>query len=444
MIFTNVSIVVKDGKSKQNNDIYIYRGDKNIEIRFTIESPFRYTDMTNLIEDSDAYFAQLIIKKPNSNNEFIHSSIEPTEYGVAKLMITEEMIDEKIEVGEYDYQIKLYDESINSRVTIPPIIGGLKVLEPIEEEEKNEEENANVNVARVGRAIVPQIDEDLETFDENGKYNKTNWKDGDLISDGKLNKIEDALYDINEKNNEIIFETDELIINPLGGISAGTDLNGLSVKEVLNKLLYPYIKPTVSVTITPNGGIYEQGNYQTVTNIKVVITKKTKKITLLRVLDGDEVIYSTQNSIENGGTFNIPLYIPVKKDGSFTIEVLDEMNTIVRVNTNAFNYIYPYYYGVARENTSLNGDFIKALVKKVEAKGEKTLSFTTYDQRMVFAYPTSYGKLSRILDANSFDVTNTFTVTTVNVVALDGTTQPYYVYANNPSTVEQFSMKFSY
>lgn len=451
MIFTNVSIVVKDGKSKQNNDIYIYRGDKNIEIRFTIESPFRYTDMTNLIEDSDAYFAQLIIKKPNSNNEFIHSSIEPTTYGVAKLTITEEMIDEKIEVGEYDYQIKLYDESINSRVTIPPIIGGLKVLEPIEEEE-NEEENANVNVALVGRAIVPQIDEDLETFDENGQYNKTDWKDGDLISDGKLNKIEDALYNINEKTNETfqevenetIFKTDELVISSLGGISAGTDLNGLSVKEVLNKLLYPYIEPTVSVTITPNGGIYEQGNYQTVTDIEVVITKKTKKITLLRVLDGDEVIYSTQSSIENGGTFNIPLYIPVKKDGSFTIEVLDEMNTIVRVNTNAFNYIYPYYYGVAKENTSLNGDFIKALAKKVEAKGEKTLSFTTYDQRMVFAYPTSYGELSKILDANNFDVTNTFTVTTVDVVALDETTQPYYVYANNPSTVEQFSMKFSY
>ena len=136
MIFTNVSIIVKDGKSTQNNDIYIYRGDRNIEVRFTIESPFKYTDVTNLIEDSDAYFAQLVIKKPNRQGEFIYSSIAPTEYGVAKLMITAEMIDEQIEVGEYDYQIILYDESINSRVTIPPVIGGIKVLEPIDLEDE--------------------------------------------------------------------------------------------------------------------------------------------------------------------------------------------------------------------------------------------------------------------------------------------------------------------
>ena len=131
MIFTNVSIVVKDGKSKQDKNIYVYRGDRNIEVRFTIESAFRQTDKTNLIEDSEAYFAQLVIKKPNTDKDFIYSTIAATEYGVAKLMITEEMIDETTEVGDYNYQIILYDESINSRVTIPPIIGGIKILEPI-------------------------------------------------------------------------------------------------------------------------------------------------------------------------------------------------------------------------------------------------------------------------------------------------------------------------
>ena len=448
MIFTDVSIVVKDGKSKQDKNIYVYRGDRNIEIRFTIESPFKYTDVTNLIEDSDAYYAQLIIKKPNIDNDFIYSAITPTEYGVAKLMITEEMIDEKIEVGEYDYQIILYDESINSRVTIPPITGGIKILEPI----SLELESNYVNHARVGYAILPQSTEELETFDENGKYNKTDWKDGDLITDGKLNKIEDALDKINDTTNEVvqevenemIFETDELVINSLGGISAGTDLNGMSVKNILNKLLYPYIKPSVSVSITPNGGLYEHGNYQTITNIKVVITKKTENIKLLRILDGEDVIYSKEDSIENGGTFNITCNITIKDSRRLTIEVTDEVDSIVTTSTNVFNYIYPYYHGVANESTLLNGEFIKTLTKKVEAKGTKSISYTTNNQRMVFAYPTSYGKISKILDANSFDVTSTFTVTTITLIALDGTTQSYYVYANNPSTVENFTMHFSY
>ena len=218
MIFTNVSITVKEGKSTQDNDIYIYRGDRNIEVRFTIESPFRYTDISNLIEDSDAYYAQLVIKKPNSEDDFIYSSIEPTEYGVAKLMITAEMIDETIEVGEYDYQIILYDESINSRVTIPPIIGGIKLLEPISLEV--EKGGTYVNEARVGYAILPQSIEELETFDENGKYNKTDWKDGDLITDGKLNKIEDALDKINAS-----------IIS--GGGSDNVDLSAYALKTEL-------------------------------------------------------------------------------------------------------------------------------------------------------------------------------------------------------------------
>ena len=440
MIFTNVSIVVKDGESKQDKNIYIYRGDRNIEVRFTITSPFRYTDMSNLVEESDAYFAQLVIKKPNSDDDFIYSPIENVEYGIVRLAITEEMIDEEVEVGEYDYQIILYDESINSRVTIPPVVGGIKLLEPI----SLEKESTQVNKAQVGNAIIPESTEILETFDEEGNYNKTDWKNGDLITDGKLNKIEDALDVINDKTNEYVFETDELVINSLGGISAGTDLNGLSVKDVLNKLLYPYIKPVVSVTTTPNGGIYECGNYQTITNISITITKKTEKITLLRVLDGSNTIYTKSDSIENGGTFNVSCNISIKDNKRLTIEVTDEVGSIVTTSTNIFNYIYPYYYGVANENTLLNGEFIKTLTKKVEVKGEKTLSYITNNQRMVFAYPSSYGKLSKILDVNSFDVTGTFTMTTVNLIALDGTTQSYYVYANNPSTVENFTMKFSY
>ena len=38
----------------------------------------------------------------------------------------------------------------------------------------------------------------METFKENGSYNKTNWELGDIITTERLNKIEDALYEIND------------------------------------------------------------------------------------------------------------------------------------------------------------------------------------------------------------------------------------------------------
>ena len=63
---------------------------------------------------------------------------------------------------------------------------------------------------------------------------------------------------------------------------------------------------------------------------------------------------------------------------------------------------------------------------------------------MIFAYPTSYGVISKILDANSFDVTNTFSHSTLNIIGLDNTSQSYYVYINRASTVSNFNMKFNY
>ena len=63
---------------------------------------------------------------------------------------------------------------------------------------------------------------------------------------------------------------------------------------------------------------------------------------------------------------------------------------------------------------------------------------------MVFAYPSRYGDIAKILDPNSFDVTNTFNKTTMSIIVLDGTAQNYYVYTNSASTVTNFAMKFNY
>ena len=63
---------------------------------------------------------------------------------------------------------------------------------------------------------------------------------------------------------------------------------------------------------------------------------------------------------------------------------------------------------------------------------------------MLIAYPKSYGALKKILDQNSFDVTNTFIRSEINVIGLDKTSQTYYVYVNNASTVTDFKITFQY
>ena len=45
------------------------------------------------------------------------------------------MIDEITEVGNYSFQIRLFDESINSRVTLPEVNNGIEIREPIASED---------------------------------------------------------------------------------------------------------------------------------------------------------------------------------------------------------------------------------------------------------------------------------------------------------------------
>lgn len=133
MVSTSVSIKVNGNVSVQDKNIFIYRGDKNIKIYFTIDAPFKYSDDID-VENTNAEYAQLVIRTPNGQPT-IFSDVQPTEYGIVVLVITAEMINELVEVGDYDYQIRLYDSTQTSRISIPPVIGGLKVLEPIDLEE---------------------------------------------------------------------------------------------------------------------------------------------------------------------------------------------------------------------------------------------------------------------------------------------------------------------
>jgi hypothetical protein len=48
----------------------------------------------------------------------------------------------------------------------------------------------------------------METFNSDGSYNKTDWENGDIITADKLNKIEDAIYEINADNDNFVTTSD--------------------------------------------------------------------------------------------------------------------------------------------------------------------------------------------------------------------------------------------
>ena len=193
MIHTIRAVAVGDQESKIDSPIILYRGDREVEVEFTINgSKFTFTNGGNVIKSTNATHGQLVINTPTGENMF--SEVTECHDGKVIFVITKEMIDELIEVGFYSFQIRLFDESQVSRVTIPPVLKGIDIRNPI----AAEDETNVVDIALVDYAVVIKDEfEDLSTFLPNGNYNKTEWESKDVISGAKLNKIEDALYDIN-------------------------------------------------------------------------------------------------------------------------------------------------------------------------------------------------------------------------------------------------------
>lgn len=216
MIFTESTIKISNNVSKMDSTIVLYRGDKNVEIRFTIlQSPFKYSNTvaTNVIESTNASYGQLVIKTPNDKPP-IFSEVSATKEGTVLFTITKEMIDEIEELGVYTFQIRLMDENKQSRVTIPPVENGIEIKEPIAIEDDN---TTNVvGLAKANYAVVTSSDVDTPSFDDNGKYNKTNWNDGDIITSASLNKIEDGIYTTNENVTATKkYVDDNTVIHPL-------------------------------------------------------------------------------------------------------------------------------------------------------------------------------------------------------------------------------------
>lgn len=199
MIFTERTVTISKGKATMEEPIILYRGDFEVELRFKIiQNDFKFKSGTNLVESEKATYAQLALLGPNGHNTF--TDIDRCENGNAIFTLTSEMIDEISEVGMYSFQIRLFDFYQESRITIPPVEFGIEVREPV----ASEDHENTTNQSMVGYSIAKTagINETIqETFDDDGQYNKTEWQTGDRISEGRLNKIEDAIHAIN--TNEI-------------------------------------------------------------------------------------------------------------------------------------------------------------------------------------------------------------------------------------------------
>lgn len=242
------------------------------------------------------------------------------------------------------------------------------------------------------------------------------------------------------------------VVQAHGGVAAGTTFDNMPIKDVLNKILYPWVAPVVSAKVnTPaNGGIFEKGNTQHVTSISVTVTKKSANITKVEIFDGASSLGSktgagldTLNSTGTA-TFTFTVDVNVTSNKNFQAKVTDADNKTTTANTGSFSFVYPYYHGVVSADATINEVAVKGLTKMIQSKGTKSVTYTASNQKMVFATPTVNGVIKTITDPNGFNVTDTFAQSTVSITGLDGTAQDYYVYTSGATTVSNFKETFAH
>ena len=305
MIFTERTITVVNDSATINKPLILYRGDKNIELKITIaESQFKFrnTDTSNVIETTDASYAQLVINTPYGSPIF--SDVAATKNGAVIFLISAAMIDEIREVGAYEIQIRLLDDNKQSRASIPPVSNAIEIREPIAIEDGSAVDSNTVNVAKVNRALTT-TSAPLEAFDSQGNYIKKTWGDGDPITDAALNKMEAGIDGVNKKvvtktsqlTNDANYASETFVTNKIAEAQLGMDTGytGTLVRDNFSVDIDYGIDETSDYTTTKYkdyGVLYLPTNY----------AKDNNKTRLIIFCQGTgERIGSTNDPINNHG-----------------------------------------------------------------------------------------------------------------------------------------------
>lgn len=251
----------------------------------------------------------------------------------------------------------------------------------------------------------------------------------------------------------------------IGGIAKGTTFENMSIKTLLTKLLYPYVAPT-NLKVSFTSGSFTKTKYvfvngkETSTLTSAAISSGTYSFThgtetpkTIEVVDNGttvkaEVVSNVGSTYSGSFMYSETLTPTLKADSAETtyrrirLKYLDANGTTQYLysSSNTYVFVNPYYYGIADLGADLDALELSSLTPIICNKSTRSVTYTTSSQYAVFAYPAVYGKLSKIIDQNNFDVTNSFTIyekTSINGIK-------YYVYITNTvATATKFKYTFN-
>ena len=250
MIKYDYTVTVTGNTAKLDKDIYLFRGNKNVHYYFAIKNAsFNFKGTTDLIEKTNAINAAVTVVKPNAVE--VANAIAEVENGKIHLKVTEDLIDEEVEVGDFDLVFDLFDDT-DGAVTIPKVTGQFHVLErpcttPISELVATNTTN-EVDLAVADYAIATYA-EPVASTNADGTFAKKTWVAKEKITTAELNRMEEGIAYNNSQFKDIANDlknvgqpTQEQINTAINkaiedGKITGSGININNVKTILSNIM---------------------------------------------------------------------------------------------------------------------------------------------------------------------------------------------------------------
>lgn len=237
----------------------------------------------------------------------------------------------------------------------------------------------------------------------------------------------------------------------LGGIKNNQVFNKTPLADVIDMLLHPYEKPTMTLGINPTKTIYDSVS-ETLASITINanVTKKSENIKEVRFYV-DNVLVKTDTTHPTGGLVSYTHTFSPATNKTFNVKIECEdikgTSSKISANTNVY-FVGQSYYGVIEDDGS---DFTitETLIKGLSETSLKIKKALTYENinatfgRIVYAYPKNLptgGELTSIKDKGTgWSVFDSYASTEVTV---DGIVYLCY-YLIDPAGFDGVTMIFA-
>ena len=235
----------------------------------------------------------------------------------------------------------------------------------------------------------------------------------------------------------------------VGGWAIGDKATQMSFQDFAYKLLHPYEKPTISLTLNPPAQKYTYGDVLEKITLTANVTRKSKAITAVGFYVNNQIVHLITTDVANGGAFAFE-YIPDEPMTStqvFKVEATDGDTTVSATKTvswvgeSYFGYLpYSEDIGTYGPDTPIDIDVIKGQEVLLNTSKAMTVNnINIFDSHIMYAYPAVFGTLTSIVDAMGFSYMESYQKYNIVIDDID-----YYVYfLKDAATVENFKQVYA-